>query len=72
VGGIPDAVKGGINGFLIEPGEVDRLAQHILHVSRHPDEMIDIAEQNIRRIDADYNLEKINERLLQIYTEISQ
>jgi hypothetical protein len=34
--------------------------------------MIDIAEQNIRRIDADYNLEKINERLLQIYTEISQ
>lgn len=72
VGGIPDVVKENENGFLIEPGDVERLTYYIRYVSQHPEEMTNIAANNKRTIEADYNLEKINRRLLQIYEEILQ
>lgn len=37
VGGIPEAVKHGINGYLVQPGDVNCLADQIIRVLRDPD-----------------------------------
>lgn len=71
VGGIPDLVTERVNGFLIDPGDVQSLHQHIMYVYTHPAEMEQMAQNNIRKIDADYNLNKINDRLATIYQEIT-
>jgi glycosyltransferase involved in cell wall biosynthesis len=72
VGGIPDLVKEGENGFLIQPGDVDSLEKYIAYVPDHPLEMVQISRNNILKIEEDYNLAKINNRLAEIYQEISK
>lgn len=71
VGGIPDLVKEGENGFLIQPGDAESLCRYILYVKTHPAEMQQISANNINKIEACYNLKKINNRLADIYREIS-
>lgn len=72
VGGIPDLVKEGENGFLITPGDVKSLHEHIAYVQSHPVEMEQMSRNNISKIDSAYNLEKINNRLVAIYSEIAR
>lgn len=71
VGGIPDLVTEGINGFLITPGDVDALSQHLAYVATHPDEMVQMADNNHHKIAADYNLEKLNAWLLAMYRTLA-
>jgi glycosyltransferase involved in cell wall biosynthesis len=72
VGGIPDLVKEGENGFLIQPGDVESLEKYIAYVPDHPLDMVQISRNNILKIEEDYNLAKINNRLAEIYQEISK
>lgn len=37
VDGIPEAVHDGENGFLCEPGDIDAMAQKLLHLLQHPE-----------------------------------
>ena len=71
VGGIPDLVTEGVNGFLITPGDVESLKCHIRYVVMHPDEMVQMAKNNKIKIAENYNLEKLNNRLLQFYYQIT-
>jgi len=68
VGGIPELVNEGENGFLIEPGGISTLAERIVHVHDHPHEMEQISINNRKKIHKDYNLETLNERLYAIYS----
>ncbi|ALJ00983.1 glycosyltransferase family 4 protein [Rufibacter tibetensis] len=70
VGGIPDLVTEGVNGFLITPGDVESLCQHIAFVKSNPQEMIRMAENNQRKIDAEYNLARLNEQLFSLYRRL--
>jgi glycosyltransferase involved in cell wall biosynthesis len=72
VGGIPDLVAEGVNGFLITPGDVPSLSQHIAYVATHPAEMTDMARRNQQKIQADYNLEKLNAWLVAMYRAIAR
>lgn len=72
VGGIPDLVTEQENGFLISPGDVEGLEQYISYVYTHPAEMVRISANNIKKIQDNYNLAIINNRLADIYGEISQ
>jgi glycosyltransferase involved in cell wall biosynthesis len=67
VGGIPDLVTDGENGFLITPGDVESLQKHLLFVATHPEQMMRMAENNRRKIDEQYNLEKLNAWLFSLY-----
>ncbi|GGG28298.1 glycosyltransferase family 4 protein [Pontibacter amylolyticus] len=70
VGGIPELVKQD-NGFLINPGDIDSLCNHILYVISHPEQVVTISNNNINKTDELYNLDKINARLFDIYFEIA-
>lgn len=67
VGGIPDLVTEGENGFLIDPGDVKKLEEHILFVSTHPEVASKLAQNNIAKISLSYNLTKINTSLYEMY-----
>lgn len=71
VGGIPDVVTEGVNGFLITPGDTESLKQHIRYVISHPHEMVEMAQNNKAKIAADYNLEKLNSWLFKIYERLA-
>jgi len=38
-GGIPDKVKDGVNGFLVDPGDVDALSRAIVKMATRPEDM---------------------------------
>lgn len=71
VGGIPDLVTDGENGFLITPGDVESLQKHIVYVATHPDEMIEMAKHNRQKIAEEYNLQKLNAWLFSLYKKLS-
>jgi glycosyltransferase involved in cell wall biosynthesis len=70
-GGIPDKVKDGVNGYLVNPGDVDALTGAIVKMAKAPDDMARMSRESIellepflwphiaRRVIAEY------ERLLQ-------
>ncbi|OGX83788.1 glycosyltransferase family 4 protein [Hymenobacter glacialis] len=70
VGGIPDLVTEGVNGFLITPGDVPSLSQHLAYVATHPQEMTEMARRNQQKIAAEYNLEKLTAWLMAMYRSI--
>ena len=67
VGGIPDVVEHGTNGFLLTPGDVPALSRYILQVSTDPKLVAQIAEHNISKISATFNLSEINKQLRELY-----
>jgi glycosyltransferase involved in cell wall biosynthesis len=48
IGGIPELVKDGINGFLVESGKVDELANRILRLLLEPDTRLRFSEKALR------------------------
>ncbi|MBD0255966.1 MAG: glycosyltransferase family 4 protein [Cytophagales bacterium] len=70
VGGIPDVVTDGENGFLIEPGDVESLTRHILSVKTDAGDMLRIAANNRRKIENEYNLTRLNQQLFAIYAHL--
>jgi glycosyltransferase involved in cell wall biosynthesis len=67
VGGIPDLVKNGENGFLFKPADKTALKKHILHVVSNPDDVVNIGEKNMAIIKAEYDLNTIFFYLKSIY-----
>ncbi|MBC6111858.1 glycosyltransferase [Pedobacter fastidiosus] len=67
VGGIPDLVAEGVNGFLVQPGDVDDLASKIKFISEYPEKMKEISSANILAIENEYSTPKINKQLFQLY-----
>ncbi|MEO8501779.1 MAG: glycosyltransferase family 4 protein, partial [Vicinamibacteria bacterium] len=45
-GGIPDKVKDGVNGFLVEPGDVAALTKAIVKMARSPAEMARMSQES--------------------------
>ena len=67
VGGIPDVITPGTNGFLLPPGDVAALSRYLLQVSTDPALAARIGAHNIACISTDFNLRIINEQLAQLY-----
>lgn len=46
-GGIPDKVKDGVNGYLVNPGDVDALSKAIVKMAQTPDDMARMSRESI-------------------------
>jgi len=71
IGGIPEQVKDGYNGFLVEPKNVDMLVEKIIYLLDNENEMIRMGKNGrIRIIEEDWTWEGYAKRARSIYSEV--
>jgi colanic acid/amylovoran biosynthesis glycosyltransferase len=61
VTGVPELILHGRTGLLVEPGDVDGLAEALLRVERNPDEADAMAAEGRRRVERHFDL-RVNAR----------
>jgi len=66
VGGLPEIIKDGVNGFLVEPKDPEQIAEKVL-LLLEDDQLRDKLSRNNRKEVKRYNLGSVVERLEEIY-----
>ncbi len=69
VGGITDLVTDRFNGIVVEPGNVEQIAEAIIYLANHPEERLRLGA-NASKHAANFCHEKIVERLQDIYNTL--
>ncbi len=70
VGGIPDLIENGKNGFLFEPGDVGRFAELILELSADAKMRTEMGEQLYEKALAQFSVESMGRTQIGIYKGI--
>lgn len=70
IGGIPDAIEDGVNGFLIEPGDILAITEKVLYLLRNPDILKEMGTKNKTKIKETFDLDIIISQLLEIYKSV--
>lgn len=71
VGGIPELVREGIDGLLIEPGDVAGLAAGLTRLAKEPALRTRMGQAARRRIQSDFSASTVLSRLEALYTELT-
>jgi len=72
VGGIPNQVRDGWNGFLIDPGDEQQLADRIKYLIDNTEERQRIGRNSRKFAEEEFDWKKVAERLLLVYTSINE
>lgn len=67
VGGIPDLVEQDVNGFLLQPGDVNQLTYYIEKIIANPLLVERIGKVNVIKIQENFNTIAINKQLFSLY-----
>ena len=67
VGGIPNQIRDGWNGFLIEPGDEQQLAERIVYLLDNPEERERMALNSRRCAEEEFDWKKVAEKVLLVY-----
>jgi glycosyltransferase involved in cell wall biosynthesis len=67
VGGIPDQIIDGYNGFLVEPRNPMQIAEKILWLIEHPDEAKQMGMNGRKIVEEKFNIEKRIEKIISLY-----
>ena len=59
VGGVPDVVRDGIDGFLVDPGDVDALADRLADLASDPDLARRMGETGRSRVLSRYSVDRL-------------
>ena len=70
VGGIPDLINDGENGFLFQPGDYVRLSELILQLGRDPEKLIEMGEKIYEKALREFSIEKMCSTQIDIYKRI--
>lgn len=68
---IPEFVEDGVTGFLAPERDVDSLVDKLRYVIRHPERCTDVAQAARKTIEAEFNIEKLNDQLVQRFKELA-
>jgi glycosyltransferase involved in cell wall biosynthesis len=71
VGGVPEIVKDGVNGFLISPGDVRALSSSILRVLEDADLRKKMSETNMRSVKSKHDASLVARTLCKWYDELA-
>ena len=69
VGGIPQAVKDGENGFLVQPGDVDELAQSLIRILSVRDTAAQMGHAGRKVFEGKFAHEGVLPKVLTLYRE---
>jgi len=67
VGGVPEIMEDGVNGFLVEPGDPTQIAQKVLFLLNNKKTMKMISDNNKKLVNQFYNWKKITLQLENVY-----
>jgi glycosyltransferase involved in cell wall biosynthesis len=70
VGGIPEIVEDGFEGFLVEPMDADSLAERCRQLIESPDIAKKMGEQARTRIERDFSATAMADRVASVYKEL--
>ena len=70
VGGIPEIVEDGFEGFLVEPMDVDSLAERCRRLIESPDAARTMGEQARKRVERDFSSTAMADRVASVYKEL--
>lgn len=68
--GIPELVKDSISGFLVPERDVDALAEKLIYLIEHPEIWPEMGRAGRAYVEANYDINKLNNRLVEIYQEL--
>jgi glycosyltransferase involved in cell wall biosynthesis len=69
VGGIPEVIQNGKNGFLVKPYDSKGLAEKILYLTENPNVASEIGIAGRKTIEVKFNWDNIVKQVLQVYNE---
>jgi hypothetical protein len=68
--GIPELVEDGVSGFLVPEHDVEALANQLLRLVDQPETWAAMGRAGRLRIEAEFDLDKLNDELLLLYQRI--
>lgn len=70
IGGLPDLVEDGVNGFLVPPGSAAALSQAIIRVLRDPEQCTRMGARGRERLQARHSWGKTAAQTLELYQRV--
>lgn len=69
-GGIPELIEDGVSGFLVDERDPDAIADRISALVADPASWAEMGRAGRRRVEADYDTNKVNDQLVSIYEKV--
>ncbi len=70
VGGVPDVVRDGFDGFLVEPGDVDAMAERLARLAADPKLRRRMGEAGRASVHERYSVERLLDNVDRLYREL--
>lgn len=70
VAGIPEIVEDGCNGFLVQPGDFQSLADRIVRLARDPELRMAMGQANVEKYCRQYHPKVFAARIEQLYYKV--
>ncbi|MBX7165461.1 MAG: glycosyltransferase family 4 protein [Pirellulales bacterium] len=70
IGGIPELVDDGVDGFLVAPRDAEALADRLRWCWQHRREAVELGQAGRRKIEAQFNQELHYERVTDVYRQV--
>ena len=70
VGGIPEIIEDGVDGYLVEPMDVNNLAERCQRLIESPDVARKMGEQGRKRVERDFSATAMADRVASVYKEL--
>ena len=64
--GVPEAIVDGVTGFLVDPHDVDAIANRVIHLLKDPDEARRLGENGRRRVELEFSWRASAQKFLDI------
>jgi glycosyltransferase involved in cell wall biosynthesis len=70
VGGIPEIIEDGVEGYLVEPMDVNGLAERCRQLIEFPEVARKMSEQGRKRVERDFSATAMADRVASVYKEL--
>lgn len=69
-GGTPEAVKDGVTGFVVNPFNIEPMAQKIIYLLKNPEKARQLGEAGYERVKKEFSLERLVKQHIEEYERI--